>query len=70
MYIKNLKEAFLDHCSKFRLKKDHEQIVVIEKLVKFYENNFSKSSFLVRILKKNIRSLASICREMLEWEKL
>lgn len=57
MYIKNLKEAFLDHCSKFRLKKDHEQIVVIEKLVKFYENNFSKSSFLVRIFEKKHKKL-------------
>lgn len=52
MYIKYLKESFLDHCSKFKLKKDHEQILVIEKLVQFYENNSRKGSFLVRIFKK------------------
>ena len=52
MYIKYLKESFLDHCSKLKLKKNHEQIEVIEKLIQFYENNSSKTSFLARIFKK------------------
>ena len=39
MNIRSLKEAFLIHCSKLKLKKNHEQIEIIEFLIKFYENN-------------------------------
>ena len=52
MQIKLLKEAFLSMCLENRLKKNHEQITIIEKLTKFYEQINEKNSFIKNIFYK------------------
>jgi len=49
MHIKFLKEAFLAMCLKYRLKKNHEQIQIVEKLIIFYENITRNTNFLSRL---------------------
>jgi cell division protein ZapE len=57
MNIRSLKEAFLIHCSKLKLKKNHEQIEIIEFLIKFYENNENKNNFLKKLFTSNTNKL-------------
>ena len=52
MQIKLLKEAFLSMCLENRMKKNHEQITIIEKLTKFYEQINEKNSFIKNIFYK------------------
>jgi len=49
MNIRSLKEAFLNHCSKLKLKKNHEQIEIIEFLIKFYGNSENKDNFFKKL---------------------
>ena len=46
MQIKLLKEAFLSMCLERKLKKNYEQITIIEQLIKFYENINKENSFI------------------------
>ncbi len=57
MQIKLLKEAFLSMCLENRLKKNHEQITIIEKLTKFYEQINEKNSFIKNIFYKRKKKL-------------
>ena len=49
MNITSLKESFLIHCSDLKLKKNHEQIEVIELLIKFYKNSEKENNFFSRL---------------------
>ena len=49
MNITSLKESFLIHCSNYKLKKNHEQIEIIELLIKFFKDNDKKNNFFSRL---------------------
>ena len=49
MQIKLLKEAFLSMCLDRKLKKNYEQIVIIEQLINFYENINKENSFIKKL---------------------
>ena len=49
MNITSLKESFLLHCSDLKLKKNHEQIEIIELLIKFYKDSEKENNFFSRL---------------------
>ena len=57
MNIRSLKKAFLIHYSKLKLKKNHEQIEIIEFLIKFYENSENKDYFFKKLFSDRTNKL-------------
>ena len=57
MHIKNLKKSFLAHCSELKLKKNHEQIDIIERLVQFYQNSTSSRTVFAKLFFKKPKKL-------------
>ena len=57
MDIKSLKKAFIEHCSEHKLKKNHEQIKVIEGLIQFYQNTNKISNLFTQFFFKKSNKL-------------
>ena len=49
MNITSLKKSFLIHCADLKLKKNHEQIEIIELLIKFYKDSEKENNFFSRL---------------------